>query len=92
VFLGGDKWAKCGGILSATEDLRPKWANAARRQQSVACKTAGYAVITFKVLVAPDGNPAFWMEPTIDKIEPQTSSAGFLAAIIGKIDTERQAG
>lgn len=71
-------------------DLRPEWVNAARRQQSVACKTNGFAVLTFEVVISPDGNPAFWFEPIIRKIEPQTTAVGFLSAIISRIHAERQ--
>ena len=61
-----------------TEDIRPKWKNVARRMQSVACKQNGYAIVTIQVLVGPSGDPAFWFEPALRKIEPMQSSGEFL--------------
>jgi len=65
----------------AVEDLRPPWFRLAlkivRRLQSVAVKQQGHAIITIRVLVKGDGNPVelrgeplFWTEPEVEKLEP----------------------
>ena len=52
------------------ENLRQGWASVASRMQQVACTENANAVISMNVLIDKSGNPVFWFEPTVVKIEP----------------------
>lgn len=52
------------------DNLRQGWASIAARMQQVACTENANAVITMNILVDRSGNPVFWFEPNIVKIEP----------------------
>lgn len=41
----------------------------------------GAAIITMTVVVGPDGNPSFWSEPSMKKLEPR-SRGDLIAALI----------
>jgi len=65
-----------------TQDIKSCWLNIIRRLQSVASQQRGYAVIAIQVVVNERGEPVFWTEPTMTKIEPQVSGSRFLAQVI----------
>lgn len=65
-----------------TEDVRACWLNPIRRLQSLAGQQKGYAILEIKIVVDERGNPVFWTEPTMTKIEPQASGARIMAQII----------
>lgn len=59
------------------KDIRHGWLNVARRLQSAARKTSGYAILDIRVLVdgtgnpvEQNGNPILWSSPVIFKLEP----------------------
>lgn len=68
--------------------VRPRWLSVASRMQSVACQQEGYAILTFKILVGPDGNPALWMMPSMKKIEPKRGSSDFLNMLLESLDED----
>lgn len=64
-------------------DIRPGWLNVIRRLQSVAhCNQATYTIITFTVLVDPEGCPRLWLEPECRKVEPKRTSEDLLKLFI----------
>jgi hypothetical protein len=65
-----------------TDDIQPEWLNVIRRLQSVACRQRGYAIVSLQVMVDEHGQPVFWTEPTLTKLEPQRRAQEFLARII----------
>jgi hypothetical protein len=52
------------------------------RLQQVACRQRGYAIITCKVLVDESGDPVYWMDPSMEKIEPINNSKDFLSQLL----------
>ena len=66
----------------ADQHIRPKWATFMSRLQQVACRQRGYAIITCKVLVDESGDPVYWMDPSMEKIEPISSSRDFLSQLL----------
>ena len=56
--------------MAGENNLRQGWASAALRMQQVACNNNANAVITISILIDRSGNPVFWMEPNIHKVEP----------------------
>jgi len=56
-------------------DLRPGWLKVSRSMQAQSCKQRGYAVVSINVIVDSNGNPIFWSEPNLTKIEPAASDA-----------------
>ena len=66
----------------AFDNLRPKWASVAARMQQVACVENANAVINISVLIDRDGNPVFWFEPTVSKLEPAAKFTDALAEMI----------
>lgn len=59
--------------MSLPENIKSEWFSITSRIQSVARarNLGGYAIVSLKVLVDQDGNPKFWTEPEITKIEPK---------------------
>lgn len=55
------------------KDIKPQWLNVARRLQSVSRQNDGIGILHLKVMVNQDGNPIFWVEPDIIKLEPKGS-------------------
>jgi hypothetical protein len=68
--------------MPLTDDIKPCWLNPIRRLQSMAGQQKGYAILEIKIVVDEHGNPVFWTEPTMTKIEPQSSGARLMAQII----------
>lgn len=52
------------------DNLRPEWLSVAARMQQVACTENSNAVLNMHILVDRSGNPVFWFEPDIVRIEP----------------------
>lgn len=50
--------------------------------QQVACRQNGYAIITSKVLVDKDGEPVYWIQPQLERIEPRKSSRDFISQLL----------
>jgi len=57
-------------LTDAPQHIRPPWQRVAARLQSVA-RTNGYAVVSIQVLVNQDGNPVYWLDPAVRKVEPR---------------------
>lgn len=55
--------------------MKPMWLNITRRLQAAANKSNCAAFVTITVVVDEGGNPQFWMEPRVVKIEPRSMSA-----------------
>lgn len=53
-----------------TADLRPKWLNVTRSLQKAACRNAGIAVVSTKVVVNDNGDPVTWTEPDVVRLGP----------------------
>jgi len=49
--------------------------------------TDGIAVISVNMLVAHSGDPIFWLEPTIRRIEPSRSALSDLLGLFGQEDS-----
>ena len=67
-------------------DIRPKWNNIARRMQGEASKQAGYAMLSIQVLVGPSGDPVYWFEPKLRRIEPMRDSTQFIDSMFSHIE------
>ena len=68
-----------------SELLPAKWMPLVRRLAGVAdreCGKQGYAVMSIEVLVDPNGEPAFWSEPRIVKLESRQGAASFLREVL----------
>lgn len=60
--------------MTQTKDiiLFRKWANIMRRMDSMTRDVkSGYGIVTISVLVSDDGEPKFWSEPKLTKLEPK---------------------
>lgn len=68
-----------------TEDIKPNWLKLARKAQSVCGQQKGFAVVSMKVLVGPGGEPVFWFEPEMRKIEPLQGASVFLHQVIDRM-------
>ena len=55
-----------------TKDIKPKWMNLIRRLQSKARRQEGYAIMHATFIVDANGDPVFWLEPKLNKIEPMS--------------------
>lgn len=55
------------------KNIRREWNGFIQRLQGAACSQAGYAIISIRLIVGPDGNPVVWTEPQLSKIEPLSS-------------------
>ena len=43
--------------------------------QAQSCRQRGTAILTIRVVVDKEGNPLYWTEPDLTKIEPAASSS-----------------
>ena len=55
-----------------TKDIKPKWLNLIRRLQSKAKQQEGYAIMHATFIVDSNGDPVFWLEPKVNRIEPMS--------------------
>lgn len=63
------------------QHIRQEWLSVVARLQQMASSQNGAAIITMTVVVGPDGNPSFWSEPSMKKLEPR-SRGDLIAALI----------
>jgi len=56
--------------MSNGENLRSGWLSVASRMQQKACTENANAVLNINVLIDKSGNPIFWFEPGVIRIEP----------------------
>lgn len=68
-----------------SEDIKPQWANVARKWQSVCCSQRGFAVVTMRVLIGPGGEPVMWFEPEMKSIEPLRGASVFLHTVLERM-------
>ena len=71
---------------SGLQHIRPKWATYMQNLQQVSCRNNGYAIIHSKVLVDEDGEPVYWMEPRLERIEPRRSAKEFISQMLGLLE------
>ena len=58
--------------MSEIQHLRPPWISIAKAMQDYARnKNNGMAIVSIKVLVQADGNPLFWGQAVVKKLEPK---------------------
>lgn len=62
--------------------IRPQWLSVTARMQQAANSQSGAAVLSIKIVVGPDGNPYYWTEPEILRLEPK-SKGEVIAALLG---------
>ena len=60
------------------EDIKIEWLNVVRRLQSVAGMSSGAAIIHMTIVVDQNGDPSFWAEPTLTKLEPKRCTSEIL--------------
>lgn len=61
------------------------WESLVKRLAGVAereCANRGFAVMTVEVLIDANGNPAFWTEPRLTKLEPRMGAGAFLDRVM----------
>lgn len=72
-------------MTDATSTGRATWGQFARRMVGIAereCIDKGFAVLSVQILVGSDGEPLFWTEPQITRIEPRIGGALFMEKIM----------
>jgi len=58
--------------MNNPEHLRPPWVSIAKAMQDYARnKNNGMASVSIKVLVQADGNPLFWGQAVVKRLEPK---------------------
>lgn len=65
--------------------LPKKWEPLLKRMAGIAgreCGHKGFAIITVEVLVDPNGEPAFFTEPKLTKLEPRLGAFDFLTKVL----------
>jgi len=70
-----------------TADLKACWFNVIRRLQAAVASNRGFAIISIQIVVNETGEPVFWTEPGMVKLEPQGRGAHFLAQLISGLDS-----
>lgn len=60
------------------EDIKAEWLNVVRRLQSVAGKSSGAAIIQMTIVIDQNGDPSFWAEPVMTKLEPKRCTSEIL--------------
>lgn len=68
-----------------SEKLPQKWEPLTKRLAGMAdreCGNKGFAIMTVEILVHPSGEPAFWTEPKITKLESRLGAFDFLTKIL----------
>lgn len=67
-------------------DIKPTWLSVIRKLQAVAERNHGACVMQLNVIVNDQGNPVFWAEPTLTRLEPRASAEQIIAIMTGKAD------
>lgn len=58
--------------------------------QAAASTQSGFAIVTLRVLVGPDGSPITWVQPDVCKLKPRQKAADFIQAIMIQMSDTRQ--
>ena len=64
------------------------WESLVKRLSGVAereCANRGFAIMTVEVLVDANGEPAFWTEPKLTKLEPRMGAGVFLDRVVSHV-------
>lgn len=72
-------------MSSLTSTGKATWDQFTRRIANVAdreCTNKGFAVISIDILVGADGEPLFWSEPKITRLEPRIGAVLFMERIL----------
>lgn len=77
--------AKGPSLVNNTPPLKPAWRNLFLRAQSATRNHDGIQFLQLQVIVK-DGNPLFWAEPKIVKIEPKLDIS--LEMLLSHLDEE----
>lgn len=70
-----------------------KWDSLTKRLAGMAereCKERGFAIMQVYVLVDANGEPAFYTEPELTKIEPRIGPAAFLEQVLRMMARSKQ--
>lgn len=68
--------------------LTEKWSQLTKRLAAIAgreCGNRGFAIMTVEVLVDSTGEPAFWTEPTVKKLESRLGAFNFLTKVLSML-------
>ena len=68
------------------EHIKKGWGAYVQKLQQIAVRQNGYAIIHSRLLVDDNGEPVFWMEPRMERIEPMRGSKEFLSQVLGMLD------
>jgi hypothetical protein len=71
---------------SNLQHIRAKWGSYVQDMQAHACKNNGFALLHSRVLVDENGEPVFWMEPRLERIEPKRGASEFIAQVLGMLE------
>lgn len=75
-------------MIHLPDNIKPAWFyGLVARVQQVANSQNGFAVLEFKVMIQK-GNPLFWAEPKVTKIEPINRSEDFFQQLIDTFSEE----
>jgi len=58
------------------------WNGLAQRLQHASSGQRGLSIIRITIIVDAGGNPIFWGEPEVTKVEPRTRASEFLNKIV----------
>lgn len=72
------------------ENIRPKWFALTQRLQGIAARQNGFAFVTVQILVDSGGEPIYWLEPTLTKIEPIGASSQFINELMRQALNHRE--
>lgn len=66
------------------DDLAKKWEPLVKRLAGVADRECdrGFAIMSVEILVAPNGEPAFFTEPKLTKLETRLGAHDFLTKVL----------
>lgn len=81
--------------MATTNHGRTTWDQFTRRMEGVAdreCANRGFAIVTIDVLVGSDGQPVFFTEPKIRRLEPRVGATLFLEKIMSMLGSENERG
>lgn len=74
---------------------RADWSQFTKRMQGVAereCLNRGFAVVSIDILVGADGEPMFWTQPRLTRLEPRIGGSLFLERILQIIGEKSKGG
>lgn len=62
--------------------MNEQWEKILKRITGKGREQRGLAVVSIQVVVDSEGNPLFWFEPEMKRIEPCTTGSRFMAELI----------